>query len=111
MAGRGWISWITAAAKRLAARLRPEPPGMVGTPPSAHKLPAIPADPSEHAKDFALRYYEPLETVTRQRMRQLGIPEDRIGMLDPEFDFRIAAFHPTELDGGGVHPPTGRINL
>jgi hypothetical protein len=112
MDGRGWISRIAAAAKGLAARLRPKPlPATIGTPTSARQPPAIPADPVEHVKDFALRYYEPLEAVTRRRMRQLGIPEDRIGMLDPEFDFRIAAFHPTELDGGGVHPPTGRINL
>jgi hypothetical protein len=112
MDGRRWISRIRAAAKGLVARLRHKsPPAMIGTPPSARELSAIPADPVEHARDFALRYYEPLEAVTRKRMRQLGIPEDRIGMLDPEFDFRIAAFHPTELDGGGVHPPTGRINL
>src|SRR5260370_13938064 len=44
-------------------------------------------------------------------MRHLGIPEAKIGMIDPEFAFRIAAFHPPQLDGGGVHPPTGRINL
>jgi hypothetical protein len=44
-------------------------------------------------------------------MCRLRIPEDRISMIDSEFDFRIAAFDPTELDGGGVHPPTGRINL
>jgi hypothetical protein len=112
-------------------KLRPKPqPAMIGTPPSA-RVPAkpveptqpsrrgphvtppepIPADPAEHAVDFCTRYYEPLEAVTRTRMRQLGIPVDRIGMIDPAFDFRIAAFHPTELDGGGVHPPTGRINL
>src|SRR5438132_8348859 len=112
MDARRWISRIAAAAKRLAARLRPKPsPAVIGRPPAARKIPVIPADPAEHAKDFALRYYEPLEAVTRQRMRQLGIPEDRIGMIEPEFDFRIAAFHPAELDGGGVHPPTGRINL
>src|SRR5438128_2584568 len=102
MAARGWISWITAAAKGLAARLVPKPrPAAIGTSPAARRLPAIPTDPAEHTKDFALRYYEPLEAVTRQRMRQLGIPEDRIGMIEPEFDFRIAAFHPAELDGGG----------
>jgi hypothetical protein len=72
---RGWIARITAAAKGLAARLQPKPPpAMMGTPPSARKLTAIPADPVEHAKDFALRFYEPLEAVTRKRfVRRPGI--------------------------------------
>ena len=126
-----WIGRITVVAKGLLAKLRPKPhPAMIGRPPSA-RFPArpvepaqpsrrgpyvtppepIPADPAQHVVDFCIRYYEPLEAVTRKRMRQLGIPEDKIGMIDPEFDFRIAAFHPIELDGGGVHPPTGRINL
>jgi hypothetical protein len=109
---RGWISKLTAAAKGLAARLRPKPqPAMIGTPPYARKLSAIPADPVEHAKDFALRYYEPLEAIARKRMREVGVPEDRISMLDADFNYRLAAFHPHQTDGGGVHPPTGRINL
>jgi hypothetical protein len=44
-------------------------------------------------------------------MREVGVPEVRIGMIDPDFNFRLAAFHPLQIDGGGVHPPTGRINL
>jgi hypothetical protein len=44
-------------------------------------------------------------------MREVGVPEDRIGMLDTDNEFRLAAFHPNRVDGGGVHPPTGRINL
>jgi hypothetical protein len=44
-------------------------------------------------------------------MREVGVPPDRVGMIDPDHDFRLAAFHPQQLDGGGVHPPTGRINL
>jgi hypothetical protein len=109
---RGWISRLTAAAKELAARLRPVPgPALVGTPPSALGPLAIPADPVEHAKDFAVRYYELLEAIARKRMREVGVPEDRIGMLDADFNFRLAAFHPHQTDGGGVHPPTGRINL
>jgi hypothetical protein len=31
-------------------------------------------------------------------------------MLDADFNYRLAAFHPLQTDGGGVHPPTGRIN-
>jgi hypothetical protein len=44
-------------------------------------------------------------------MREVGVPEDRIGMIDPDFNFRLAVFHPMQTDGGGVHPPTGRIDL
>jgi hypothetical protein len=44
-------------------------------------------------------------------MREVGVPEDRIGMIDPDFNYRLSVFHPMQTDGGGVHPPTGRINL
>jgi hypothetical protein len=84
---------------------------MIGLPPSARGLRAIPDDPGEHAKDFATRYWEPLEAIARKRMREVGVPEDRIGMLDVDNDYRLAAFHTRRLEGGGVHPPTGRINL
>ena len=43
--------------------------------------------------------------------KKVGVPEDRIGMIDPDFNYRLAAFHPLWTDGGGVHRPTGRINL
>jgi hypothetical protein len=84
---------------------------MIGLPPSARGLKAIPDDIEEHAKDFATRYWELLEAIARKRMRAVGVPDDRIGMLDPDHAFRLAAFHPKQSNGGGVHPPTGRINL
>jgi hypothetical protein len=90
---------------------REKQPAMIGLPPSARGLKAIPDDIDEHAKDFATRYWELLEAIVRKRMREVGVPEDRIGMIDPDRDFRLAAFHPEQLAGGGVHPPTGRINL
>ena len=81
-------------------------------PPSAHGLKAIPDDFEENAKDFARRYRDLLETIARPNgCAEVGVPDDRIGMLDPDHDFRLAAFHPEQLSGGGVHPPTGRINL
>ena len=86
-------------------------PAMIGLSPSVRGLKAIPDDFEEHAKDFAVRYWELLEAIARKRMREVGVPEDRIGMLDPDNDFRLAAFHPEHLAGGGVHPTTGRINL
>ena len=103
---------IGEAAKSIAGKLRrAKPAGMIGTPPSARGLKAIPEDLGEHAKDFAVRYWELLEAIARKRMSEVGVPEDRIGMLDVDNDFRLAAFHTKRLEGGGVHPPTGRINL
>jgi hypothetical protein len=103
---------ISEAARSIAGKFRREkPPGKIGTPPRARGPIAIPDDPGEHAKDFAERYWELLEAIARKRMRELGVPEDRIGMLDVDNDFRLAAFHTKRLEGGGVHPPTGRINL
>jgi len=55
--------------------------------------------------------WEPLEEIAKKRMREVGVAEERIGMLDVDNDYRLAVFHPKQLDGGGVHPPTGRINL
>ena len=103
---------LAETLKGIASMVRREkPPAMIGLPPSARGLKVIPDDIKEHAKDFAARYWEPLEAIARKRMREVGVPEDRIGMLDTDNDFRLAAFHPKRLDGGGVHPPTGRINL
>ena len=65
----------------------------------------------EHAKEFCTRYHELLEAIVHKRMGEVGVPEDRIGMIDPDFSNRLAAFHPLWADGGGVHSPTGRINL
>jgi hypothetical protein len=70
----------------------------------------IPADPAEHAEDFALRYYEPLEAYSRRRMRELGISNDRTGAYDIDFDFRHAAFFPKERTGG-ENSPGARINI
>ncbi len=84
---------------------------MIGLPPSARGLKPIPDDPDEHAKGFARRYWDLLEAIARNRMRYVGVPDDRIGMLDTDNGYRLAAFHTERLDGGGVHPPTGRINL
>jgi hypothetical protein len=108
----GLFRRFARAFKGVAQKLRREKPsGMIGLPPSARGLKAIPDDIGEHAKDFAGRYWDLLEAIARKRMREVGVPEVRIGMLDPDHDFRIAAFHPEQLAGGGVHPPTRRINL
>ncbi len=103
---------LAEALKRITAKRRREkPPAMIVLPPSARGLKAIPDDTEEHAKDFAVRDWEPLEAIARKRMREVGVPEDRIGMLDTDNDFRLAAFHPHRTVGGEVHHQSGRINL
>jgi hypothetical protein len=103
---------LAQALKGIAGKLRHQkPPTMIGLPPSARGLKTIPDDIEEHAKDFAACNWEPLEAIARKRMREVGVPEDRIGMLDTDNDFRLAAFHPYRTVGGEVHHQTGRINL
>ena len=104
------LSRLRDALRREKAAPEP-PPAMIGTPPSARGLKPIPDDLDEHLVDFCTRYWEPLEEITKRRMRKVGVPEDKIGMLDVDNDYRLAAFHPTQLDGGGVHRPTGRVNV
>jgi hypothetical protein len=106
------VGRLAEALKRITGKLRREkPPAMTGLPPSARGLKAIPDDIEEHAKDFAARYWGPLEGIASKRMREVGVPEDRIGMLDTDNDYRLAAFHPHRTMGGEVHHQTGRINL
>src|SRR3954465_10921063 len=95
-----FLGRLVEALKGIADRLRRQkPPAMIGLPPSARGLKAIPDDIEENAKAFAPRYWEPLEAIARKRMREVGVPEDRIGMIDADFDFRLAAFHPHQTDG------------
>src|SRR5271157_3870490 len=127
MNARGWIARVRAAAKGLAARLRRQPrPAMVGIPPSARKIPAIPADPAEHAVQFAHTWAGRLEHHVEGRMHALDIPEHQVGVKFPRFavpadTFRLqlvrhasgkarsragivsgAAPHTTSADGNGA---------
>jgi hypothetical protein len=70
----------------------------------------VPADPADHAEDFAHRYAEPLDWLAGIRMEELGIPKDRIGSNDHDHGLVGAAFNPYERDGGGVSH-VGQINL
>jgi hypothetical protein len=54
---------------------------------------------AEHLKDFCTRYWTLLEEIVTERMRTIGVPEERIGMLDADNDYRLAALHPHRLDG------------
>src|SRR5262249_45362151 len=85
----GFFSWIKAAADGLAVRPRPPPPAMIGTPPSARPLWH---DPAAHARDFAERYSVPLSYAAEQRMMDLSVPPDRIGMPDKHHGIQWSAF-------------------
>jgi hypothetical protein len=70
----------------------------------------VPADPADHAEDFAHRYAEPLDWLASIRMEELGIPNERIGSNDHDHGLSGAAFNPYERDRGGNNP-NGPVNV
>jgi hypothetical protein len=111
-----------SAAKRIAAlfgaggALEPTP-AMIGTPPSARRLPAIPADPTQHAREFATEYGDRLEHYFEGRMHALGIPAEQMGASDPDHGVPWRVFFPHEIIGGSVvsggriYVDSGALNL
>jgi hypothetical protein len=94
---------IADAAKAIAATLRPaKPAAMIGPPPSARKLPAIPADPAEHAVQFGTEYADRLEHYIEGRMHALDIPEHQFGYSDQAHGSPWRVFFPHGGSGGGV---------
>lgn len=87
----------------------PEPPGMTGPLPSARGPSASPNDPARHADLICREWEDVAEVYTQGRMRELGIPEEMIGVPRRERGYRRAAFIADERDGGGV--TTDGINL
>ena len=82
-----------------------EPPvAMIGLPPSARGLTGRPTDLALHAEVLAHEWADVGESYCRKRMRELGVPEDKIGVRRRELNYRRAAFLPGERDGGGVTP-------
>jgi hypothetical protein len=97
---------IAVAAKKLTSRAHRTPrhwPNLAPPEP-------IPANAADHAEQFALTWYDHLESLIKKRLRELGIPDRQIGAFDHDFDLRLAAFHPKERTGGGISPGA-RINL
>jgi hypothetical protein len=108
---RWLVGRIVHATKTLAIQLRlAKPPAMIGAPPSARKLRAIPGDPAEHAADFAARYAVEMDHYVSQRMIDLRIPTGQIGSSDVDRGIRHAAFMPYEREGGG-NGPGGRLTV
>ena len=75
-----------------------ELPGMTGTPPS--QRPAIPEDDSQHAVQSAREWEDVCESYVQMRMRELGIAEERIGVIDYAGDGQRHAFDPDGRAGG-----------
>src|SRR5579885_2875633 len=81
-----WIAEMTrGAARAFLARLRrsrssgdaPAP-----SPAPVHRLSPpvpVPADPAEHARQFAAEWADRFEVYARRRMREVGVPEHLIG--------------------------------
>jgi hypothetical protein len=70
----------------------------------------VPADPADHAEDFAHRYAEPLDWQAGLRMEALRIPDGRIGSNDHLHGLVGRAFNPYEREGGGISH-VGQINI
>jgi hypothetical protein len=65
-------------------------------------------DPAAHARDVAARYAHDLDLAVAERMRELGIHDDQIGMPDEDHGIQWAAFHPHGTEGGN-NSPDGRL--
>jgi hypothetical protein len=80
-------------------------PAMIGTPPSQRLMWHHPA---AHARDFAERYAWDLDLAVVERMRDLGLHDDQIGMPDDHRGIEWAVFHPLGTQGG-YNSPDGRL--
>ncbi len=81
--------------RRIADFFRRKP-GMIGTPPSQRPMWH---DPAAHARDFAERYFVPLDQYTTTRMAELGVPRDRIGSSDHDHGIEWCSFRDSACDG------------
>jgi hypothetical protein len=70
----------------------------------------VPAEPADHAEDFAHRYAEDLDLVTGQVMVDLGIRNDQMGARDPDRSREHHVFFPRDRSGGSVSP-AGQITV
>lgn len=54
--------------------------------------------------DFANRYYEPLNRLIGNRMRQVGVPDEMIGFKYPGIDEGAFVRYPISQMGGNINP-------
>jgi hypothetical protein len=76
----------------------------------------VPADPAEHARQFAAAWADCLEAYAKRRMREVGVREDWIGTVDVEHRIDRRAFFPHQSVGGdnihqrGINLDSGILN-
>ena len=61
-----------------------------------------PADPADHAADFALRWADRLDEYCALRMQALGIPDEKLGASDLRPHMKWCAFDPHGTEGGNI---------
>jgi hypothetical protein len=81
---------------------------MIGLPPSARGLTGRPNNVAEHASEVAREWEDVAEAYVQKTMRELGIPEHRIGAPDYERGGINRAFLSDETKGG-TNDFAGRI--
>jgi hypothetical protein len=88
------------------------PPGMIGEPPSARG--GRPAHPALDASQVAQEWEDIGESYVRRWMRELGIPEEKIGQPTYGSDRKWRTFDPRGREGGanttGVAVDSGVLN-
>jgi hypothetical protein len=99
------FSRLGESAKEIAAKFHRQervepPPAMIGLPPSGRGLTGRPADPALHAQQVAREWEEVAEAHVQKTMRELGIPDYRIGAPDYERGGILRAFLSEETRGG-----------
>ena len=97
-------AWISNAAWR---KIKSTAKGLFRPPAGFPLGDHVPADPADHAEDFAHRYAEPLDSLAAIRMEELGIPSEGIGSSDHRHGLAGREFNPYERDGGGISPAAG----
>ncbi len=94
------------AVQALFARLRVGRPfgdAPVSSSAAVHRLSPpvpVPADPAEHARQFAAEWTHRFGAYARQRMREVGVPEHFIGTVNVENRIERRAFFLHESRGG-----------
>jgi hypothetical protein len=106
--GSGWRRIWERVRESARGLLRRQPRGAAPVPPEKPPAPPrrllppepVPADPAEHARQFATEWADRFEAYARRRMREVGVPEDWIGNVDVEHRIERRAFFPNESAGG-----------
>jgi len=62
------------------------------------------SQPPVDVVNFANRYYEPMNRVIGNRMRQVGVPDEMIGFKYPGIEEGPFVRYPTSQIGGNINP-------